>query len=238
MSNEKQLFKIFNELYNRLLKEEFIIDKSGVKLLELIGKKIELDPSQPLLDFTVKKSNKDYINKELNWYKSQNLSILGYMDDITIWNNVADSYGDIISNYGWMIYSSANYNQYSRCLNELINNKESRRAVMIYQRPSMWLEYNTFGKNDFCCTDGVQCFIRDNKLLYISKQRSQDAIFGFFNDFAWHCYVYDQLYSDLQVHYPNLEYDKIWHFPFSFHIYERHFLLLEKLILINKGIYE
>ena len=37
-----------------------------------------------------------------------------------------------------------------------------------------------------------------NKLIYTIKQRSQDAIFGFFNDHYWHCKVYERLYNDLK----------------------------------------
>lgn len=234
MTNEQILLPYFQRLYKKIEAEDFVIDKTNVKLVELLGEKIELDPTQLLLDFKVKKSNVNYIEKELNWYKSQNLSIFGYVDDIKIWREVADDYGDVISNYGWMIYSSANYNQYQRCLNELLRNKESRRAVMIYQRPSMWLEYNSFNKNDFCCTDGVQCFIRNNQLIYIVKQRSQDAIFGFFNDFAWHCYVYNELYNDLKKEYSNLQIGKILQFSFSFHVYERHFNILEEIVKSNE----
>lgn len=56
--------------------------------------------------------------------------------------------------------------------------------MMIYQRPQMQFQYNKNGMNDFICTNYAQLFIRNNKLIYIVDMRSNDAIFGFFNDFA------------------------------------------------------
>lgn len=230
MTNEQRLLPFYKKLYDKLKLEDFVIDKTGVKMVEIIGENLIFDPKQPYLDFGVRKSPKEYIEREINWYKSTDLNIKNWVDDIAIWKQVADEFGYINSNYGWMIYSSANFNQYQRCLKELINNKESRRAVMIYQRPGMWLEYNSFGKNDFCCTDGIQCFIRNNKLIYIIKQRSQDAIYGAFGDLAWHAFVYIELFNDLIKVYNNLEISEILHYPFSFHIYEKHFYMLEQMV--------
>ena len=83
------------------------------------------------------------------------------------------------------------------------------------------------GKNEFMCTSNVQCFIRDDKLIYIVYQRSMDGIFGYPNDYAWQKHVYDKLLKDLQKTYPNLkESDIIWNAA-SLQIYERHFDLVQ-----------
>jgi len=73
---------------------------------------------------------------------------------------------------------------------------------MIYQRPSMQYDFNKNGMNDFICTNYVQLFIRNDALIYIVDMRSNDAIYGFFNDFAWHCYIYKKVYTELYQIYP------------------------------------
>jgi thymidylate synthase len=231
IKNEDIVFIYFKKLYEKLQNNEIIKDKSGVEILELLYPIIELNPLQSNLDFKVKKTNEEYVKKELEWYLSEDLSIKEIGKTAKIWNDVASIYQEVNSNYGWVIFSKDNHFQYKHCLDELVNNEYSRRAIMIYQRPSMWYDYKQYDMNDFICTDGVQCFIRDNKLIYIIKQRSTDFIFGFFNDFAWHCYVYNKLYNELKIRkYNTLQIDKIVYIPFSLHIYSRHFELLKKII--------
>ena len=68
---------------------------------------------------------------------------------------------------------------------------------MIYTRPMIWLDAWKNGMNDFICTNNVQYFIRDNKLVTCVYMRSNDAVFGYNNDFAWQKYVRDKLIDDL-----------------------------------------
>ena len=153
-----------------------------------------------------------------------------------IWNQVCDKDGFINSNYGNLVFSKENFKQYQHVLEELKSHPDSRRALIIYTRPSIWLEYNADGMNDFICTISDQVFIRNNKLIWINTMRSQDSIFGSGSDFYWACYVYNKLYNDLKETYPDLEMGYInWNCG-SFHLYERHFGLLEKIIKENEEI--
>jgi len=230
MSNEEKLLPYFKELYNKILNKDFVIDKSGVKTVELIFPRIELNPMQPMLDFNVRKTPIKYVEKELNWYNSQSLYIDNYVDDIDIWQKVCDKDGKINSNYGYLIYNKGNGNQYENCFNHLKNNKYSRQAIMIYNRPSMHKDYNKNGMNDFTCTMYNSFLIRNNKLISIFNMRSNDAIYGFFSDFPWACKVYEKLYNDLLNIYPELKKDSIIWSSISFHVYERHFNILEEII--------
>jgi thymidylate synthase len=66
--------------------------------------------------------------------------------------------------------------------------------------------------------------------------RSNDAIFGFMNDFVWHCHVYEKLLKDIQKIYPEVTSSEdgiIWNAS-SFHIYERHFKLLDTLCTLGE----
>lgn len=233
--NDLQTFLKFEQLYELLVDEQFVTDRTGVKMVELLYPIIELQPTTQPIDLGARKTPMNYVSAELNWYLSQSLNIEQIKEHATMWENIASKNGEINSNYGWMIFSKENGSQFDNCINELKNNRESRRAVMIYQRPSMWEDWNRDGMNDFVCTDGVQLFIRDNKLIYIIKQRSCDAIFGYFNDLAWHQYVYQMCFVELQKKYPDLQSGKVVYIPFSFHVYERHFDMLRN---IYNGFYD
>jgi len=233
MKNEKILKSLFISFYEKLKNKEFIIDKSGVTCIEEIGYVLlGLDPTQSILNFYEKKTNTEYCEKELKWYLSESLSIINYVDDVKIWKDICtkDEKKEVNSNYGWCIFSSESYNQYENCKNELILNPESRRACMIYTRPNIWVDYNRNGMSDFICTNSVHCFIRNNSLIYFVNQRSCDIIYGFFNDFYWHCYVYNKLYSELLLTYPSLKIGSI-NFNFgSIHLYNRHYNLFTNMI--------
>jgi len=167
--------------------------------------------------------NTDYVARELEWYKSQSLSVHDIPGGAPeIWKQVADQHGYINSNYGWCIYSQENGNQYENVLKELQQNPNSRRAVMIYTRPFMHYDYKFLGMNDFMCTNTVQYLIRNERLHTIVNMRSNDVVFGYKNDFAWQQYVALQLCDDLALQLGNI----VWNVG-SLHVYERHFGLIK-----------
>lgn len=198
------------------------VDEAG--MVELINLTFVCDE-----DSIFREPNKEYIERELEWYKSMSLNVNDIPGKVpVIWTQVADDSGLINSNYGWCIWSEDNHNQYESCLHQLELDKNTRRAMMIYTRPSIQQEYNKNGMSDFLCTNTVQVFIRNNKLIYIVSMRSNDAIFGFPNDLGWHKHVYTKLHNDLLKTYPDLETDYIQWNAGSFHVYPRHQHLLEK----------
>jgi len=200
-----------------LVSQEFVIDKTGVKTLELIGAQFVAD--EPTIFGTV---NTDYVARELEWYKSQSLNVNHIPGGPPkIWKEVATEHGEINSNYGWCIYSQYNGNQYDNVLKELKESPNSRRAIMIYTRPYMHYDYKFLGMNDFICTNTVQYFIRKNRLQVIVNMRSNDVMFGYRNDFAWQQYVALQLCNDLAIQLGDI----IWNVG-SLHIYSRHFNLI------------
>lgn len=193
----------------------FVTDKTGVKTIEMLGATFEAN--HPTIFGEV---NDDYVERELAWYKSMSLSV----NDIpgktpAIWQQVADENGYINSNYGWAIWHEDNFSQYANVLKELRTNPNSRRAVMIYTRPTMWYDYNFNGMSDFMCTNAVQYMIRDDQLVAVVQMRSNDVVFGYRNDYAWQLHVANQLSDELGLKtWPKI----IWHVG-NLHVYERHF---------------
>lgn len=205
------------------------------KTIEIQNVQFEVDKP-----WIVREPNEEYFQRELKWYQTESLNV----NDIPggapkMWKSCATPDGYINSNYGWMIWSKDNCEQYKHCLQKLIEDPHTREACMIYNRPSMQEEYNKNGMHDFCCTYAVQCFLNEDNseryhLKYIVYMRSNDAVFGFDNDALWHMHVQERLARDLFSNIPTLTgiagpiiCDPIVWNAGSLHVYERHFKFLE-----------
>lgn len=212
---------IRNIFKEKLKSEEFIIDKSGVKLIEILNASFEADE-----DSIFGKLNKSYVDEELKWYLSKSLNVNDIKNCPKIWKEICDKDGLINSNYGYLIFSKENHDQYNNCLESLKKNYYTRQAIMIYTRPIIQYEYKSNGKHDFICTNTVSYFIRNNNLHCVVNMRSNDAIFGYKNDRYWQEFVLRKLYSDLNDR--ELKIGKIFWNANSLHIYERHFELVSR----------
>lgn len=238
MQNNMLEMNDIREIFKRKLEtEDFVIDKTGAKTIEIAG--ISYIANEEVLFGTL---NKDYAEKEIQWYLSESLNVYDMPKTPQIWRQVSDKNGYINSNYGWSIFSKDNGEQYKHCLRALRADKDTRRAMMIYTRPSMQWEYNKNGMSDFICTNSVQILIRDNKLIYILNQRSCDSWAGLKNDLYWARWVHNKLLLDLKEDYPDLELGDLIHQVGSLHVYERQFYLIDYYnktgnITINKNDY-
>ena len=217
---------------DELADKAFTIDKTGQKTIELIGASfLASDPS--IFGAPVQ----SYIDAELAWYESGSTNI----NDIhgpdkappAAWEYAADRYGNINSNYGHLVFSDKYCNQFDKAFNELWDNPDSRRAQMIYNRPSIWYEFDENGKSDFICTNAQTFYIRDNVLMMVSQMRSNDVVFGYKNDYAWAQYLMDKFVKEWnqmsKVYGINEPIDKglmTWQ-VMNLHVYERHFDLVK-----------
>ena len=229
MLSVKNIRKHFiDELYDK----SFVIDRNGMTTIELLG--ASFLATEPSIFGT---PNQDYIDSEINWYDSQSTNINDikeFEDPPKCWQQSANKHGEINSNYGHLIFSDKYHNQYGQVLDELIRNPDSRRACMVYNRPSIWMEYNENNKNDFICTNSVTYYIRDNILHAVVQMRSNDVVFGYKNDYAWQFEIMNRLvkdWNDCKFE----EYDTgnkislgsmIWQVQ-NLHVYERHFHLVK-----------
>ena len=229
MLSVKNIRKHFiDELYDK----SFVIDRNGMTTIELLG--ASFLATEPSIFGT---PNQEYIDSEINWYDSQSTNINDikeFEDPPKCWQQSANKHGEINSNYGHLIFSDKYHNQYGQVLDELIRNPDSRRACMVYNRPSIWMEYNENDKNDFICTNSVTYYIRDNILHAVVQMRSNDVVFGYKNDYAWQFEIMNRLvkdWNDCKFE----EYDTgdkislgsmIWQVQ-NLHVYERHFHLVK-----------
>ena len=244
MNKMKDMNSMINVNYIReyfkseLAAERFTIDKTGAKTIEMIGACFIADQSA-----IFGTPSPRYIEAELAWYESMSTNI----KDIhgpdkappAAWLYAADKHGNINSNYGNLVYADKYHNQYDRAFTELWNNPDSRRAQMIYNRPSIWVEFDEGGKSDFICTNAQTFYIRDNVLHMVSQMRSNDVVFGYKNDYAWAQTLMDNFVDDWNqtVEFtdeigaeirrePIVKGTLTWQ-VMNLHVYERHFDLVK-----------
>ena len=224
---------------DELKAERFTTDKTGQKTIEILGATFIAD--EPSI---FGKPSQEYINAEINWYESQSTNIYDIhgtdQEPPAAWKYSADKHGNINSNYGHLVFSEKYHNQFDNAFNELWHNPDSRRAQMVYNRPSIWVEFNEGGKSDFICTNAQTFYIRDGKLHMVSQMRSNDVVFGYKNDYAWAQYLMDKFVTTwnklanehnmttfLQTPIQTIEKgDLIWS-VMNLHVYERHFNLVK-----------
>lgn len=219
---------IRNELALRYRTNQFVKDKSGVKVIEIVNANFIAD--EPLIFGAV---NEDYVNRELEWYKSMSLNVNDIPGETpAIWKQVADRDGFINSNYGWCIFSEENNNQFAHVVTELQDRPDSRRAMMIYTRPKMWGDHIKGGRSDFMCTNAVQYIYRDGIVDAIVQMRSNDAWAGYRNDYAWQKWVLEELVATLNKYCEGRQHKvgRIYWNVGSLHLYERQFYLVDHYI--------
>ena len=219
---------------DELKDEAYTVDKTGQKTIELIGASFIAD--EPSIFGTVKQ---DYVDAEIAWYESMSTNIYDIhkgsgADAPAAWKYAANTHGEINSNYGHLIWSDKYYHQYGHVLDELLANPDGRRASMIYNRPSIWMEYNENGKSDFICTNAVTYYIRDGILHSVVQMRSNDVVFGYKNDYAWQREVMRRLvrdYNNLSLYDTGDQIEEgsiTWQVQ-NLHVYERHFHLVKQI---------
>lgn len=144
-----------------------------------------------------------YIAAELEWYLTMDRSLERlkelYGSIPEAWTKVADKDLCVDSNYGRRIFHQDFGFQFAQCVEELCGDRNSRRGIMMYSGHDF---YET--GIDYTCTQHVHVYYAgDDCFVYQTHMRSQDAVFGYPNDMAWHHYVMERLRSHLAEAYPH-----------------------------------
>lgn len=195
-------------------------NKDGSKVIEIPAASFIADED------TIFGKPNSYIERELQWYLSQSLNVHDIPGKTPpIWLDISDKDGNINSNYGWCAFSLENGLQFSAACRSLMNNINSRQALIIYQRPTMHVDSVKNGMKDFICTNAYQYLWNGESLDCIVQMRSNDCHFGYKNDRAWAKYLLDRMSTDLHVEAGVIH----WQVG-SLHCYERDFHLIEDYI--------
>ncbi len=169
-----------NEAYEAVLDEilQHGIDFGDTKAIFNCGFYID-NPSDKAIVNVQRNWNKKYAAAEWSWYLSGDPSVDKlaelYGKVPPIWERMADSNGNVNSNYG---YQWQRNNQIDYVVAKLRDNPDTRHAaISIYDCK----EYDKYAK-DTPCTYAIQFTIINNKLCMSVYMRSNDIWYGFCND--------------------------------------------------------
>ena len=179
-TNMKIHFKNANEAYeyyhDRILTHG--IPFGDTKALFNIGFYLE-NPNDKMIINKERKWSLDYAEAEWQWYLSgdSNVKKLGeiYGKIPAIWQKMADSSGEVNSNYGWQWMRNA---QLSHVINKLRDYPDTRQAAISIYDAKEIAKYH----NDTPCTYAVQFTIIADLLCMSVYMRSNDLWYGFCND--------------------------------------------------------
>lgn len=219
--------KIFREIYKKLILKGKYSAPRGLKIIELQNFHCTFPPYVRFINFKNRKLSLNYIKKELLWYIKGDKFDTSITKEATMWSHLINKDGSINSNYGQYIFGKQN--QFDRVVNILKKDKESRRAIIVLLNNGH-LKSHTL---DYPCTCTINFHIRDSKLYMYVHMRSQDGVYGLGNDLPCFSMMHEMLYVTLKQHYKNLEYGDYYHSVDSFHVYEKHFEMIEELTNID-----
>jgi thymidylate synthase len=168
------------------------------------------------------------------WQGRQDLEMMLYYNKRM--KDFSDDGKTLNSDYGWRMKKDYNYDrpmtQWDVVKKTLIDDPDSRRALIIINGPHDQCEAAVFGSKDVPCTLSLQFFIRDNKLVLHSHMRSNDAVWGLTYDLFSFTLFQECMLLELKKfkQLKDLELGNYYHTAGSMHVYERHFDMMEKIV--------
>jgi thymidylate synthase len=154
-------------------------DRTGTGTISLFGHQMRfnLEEGFPLL--TTKKLHVKSIIYELLWFLKGDTNVKYLQEhNVRIWNEWADSNGDLGHIYGyqwrsWPDYNGGHIDQIGEVVNTLKNNPDSRRIIV-----SSWNVADLPNMNLPPCHAFFQFYVADNRLSLQLYQRSADVFLG------------------------------------------------------------
>lgn len=228
--------KNFAELYKNICFElmmnpEYQTNPRGQKINEISDAiLINENPTSNLFLNNKRNIPLKYLAGELLWYFSGRDDLKFISNFSSFWNNISNEDNTCNSAYGNLLFnlkdSKENLSQYRWAYNCLIKDKDSRQAIMHFNRPIH--QYNDV--KDFVCTLVGIFQIRENKLNFTVDMRSNDIFFGLTFDYPFFTMLQQQMFNHLKVIYPELEIGTYTHIAHSLHIYEKNFKQIEEMM--------
>lgn len=225
--NGDEFRKIFIDLKDRGKP----VKPRGQLVLEIENYAYELPPFVRFPSFENRKLNVQYIKDETLWYIKGDKYDTSIAEKAKIWQGIINADGSINSNYGQYIFAGPK--QFDNVIKTLVEDKDSRRASMMILGDGHLLS----DTKDVPCTYALNFRIREDTLNMSVHMRSQDAIFGMGNDAPAFSFIHEMMVNALRRYYPTLKYGTYFHIADSFHVYERHFSMLEKLVQGDKYVH-
>ena len=228
--------KTFAKAYKNLLFEvysnyDYETAPRGMNIREILNCAVTIEnPYSNLFKNEVRDLPMKYLKKELALYLSGRNDVEGFGEASKFWKKIANADGTINSAYGNLIFkmddTPSKFTQWRWALYSLIQDKDTRQAVMHFNRPC----HQYLGVKDFPCTLEMIFHIRDNKLNATTVMRSNDVIKGTTFDIPFFMLVQQMMLNALKKVYPELEMGTYTHLAHSMHLYESDFELVGKML--------
>jgi len=227
--------KSFADVYKQSLQSvihnpEFITSPRDMLIKEVTNMALVIEnPELCLYDNKKRSSQYKYIAAELLFYFSGRKDLKFIEKYAAFWRQIANPDETLNSAYGNLIFTQKNQSglsQWQWAMQSIIKDKNTRQAVMLFSKP----QYQYKENKDVICTLSGLFNIRNNKLNFKINMRSNDVILGTPTDIAFFCLLQQQALILLREYYPELELGTYTHIADSYHIYERHFKLVEEML--------
>jgi len=213
--NADNIDEAFEKWYDLLSTDiELQESRDGDVVGEIIGAiTVISDPTRCIMKNDIRKLPMRYCIGELLWYLSANNNLSAIQHYTSAWDRMSDDGKIVNSNYGTLIKKYYGFDQLKMCEDILINNPNSRQAI-IHIKPARNIINNP--TKDLPCTVSLQFFIRDDKLYLITYMRSNDIWMGFpYDVFQFTCM---QIYLAMKL---NVDLGTYTHVAGSLHLYKR-----------------
>ena len=211
--------KQYLDLLQRVLDEGTAkSDRTGTGTMSVFGHQMRFDLSEGFPMLTTKKLHLKSIVYELLWFLNGDTNVK-YLQDhgVRIWNEWADSDGDLGHIYGyqwrsWPDYNGGHIDQISEVVNTIKNNPDSRRMIV-----SAWNVADLNNMNLPPCHAFFQFYVANGKLSLQLYQRSADIFLGVPFNIASYA-----LLLKMMAQVTNLEVGEFVHTLGDAHIYTNH----------------
>jgi thymidylate synthase len=225
---------------------QFVSEPRGQRIRETLAVTFRVrDPRSRVVWNPIRKANLGFMVGEFLWYWQgrQDLEMMTY------YNKRMPAFSDdgvtLNSAYGHRLRKERglrvgnrppNPSQWEVCKKTLVDDPDSRRAVMLINRPHDELIAATEGSNDVPCTLALQFFIREKQLHLHVTMRSNDLFWGFTSDAFSFTLLQECMLLELREEekFKDLELGEYYHTAGSMHIYERHFEDAKKVTPTDK----
>lgn len=215
----------FLSIYKDLKNKGVETSPRGQKVLEIQDYMITMGPRQRFTSYRARNFNLDYAKFEMLWYLTGDPNNDMIMRSASMWEGLRQDEGNWYSNYGQ--YWFGEQDGFNWVVSQLLMDKDSRQAVI----PMLRAEHLFPGNNDIVCTESISFRIRKDVLYMSVNMRSQDAMWGFTNDTFCFSILHEMVYVALRDSgYEDLIMGPYTHKADSFHVYERHFEMLDEIL--------
>ena len=226
---------------------EYISSPRGKEVKEITNACIKVcNPYDRIVSDPARKMSLRYLAGELAFYFScsDKLSFINHY--AKFWNNVCDDGVTVNSAYGKRLFDDSHktkewnlvdgqlfreasiesYTPFEAALNHLLNDKDSRKAVMpIYNSADA-----SISTLDTPCTMYLQFFIRNGKLNCHAYMRSNDIWLGLPYDMAFFTSVQERMLVRLNSYGAGVDMGYYVHNAGSLHLYETNYKDVEELL--------